>query len=63
MNQPEQIDDKNLLNNMRLLHDILTKDDGRDNFGKRVYMPIPNHNFIQNPRTQSTTALAKVDAY
>ena len=62
MNPTGQVDDKNLLNNMRLLHDILTKD-GHDNFGKKVYMPIPNHNFVQNPRTQSTTALAKVDAY
>ena len=61
--QTSIVDGKKILDNMRLLHDILAKD-GDDNMGKQVYMPIPNHNFVQASRTcVSTNALAKADAY
>ena len=45
--QTSIVDGKKILDNMRLLHEILAKD-GEDNMGKQVYMPIPNHNFVQN---------------
>ena len=45
--QTSKVDGKKILDNMRLLHEILAKD-GEDNLGKQVYMPIPNHNFVQN---------------
>ena len=58
-----EMEERQLLTNMKLLTEILMKEDGIENRGRSIYLPIPQHNFVQNPRARSTVAMAKVDSY